>query len=431
MKVCLVHPPQPNSLDDRLDIPLGQLYLATALEGSGFEVRVADLSSLERSRWPELIGYADIYGFTVYTTSYYIVQDILQIVKKINPDAVTVAGGAHPSALPQETLRDFDYVVIGEGELALLDLVSSLEKGVPLNGRIISKPLIEDLDSLSFPNLGLVDIHSYHRKVDGLPSLSFVTSRGCPNSCSFCCNFMFGKKIRFRSLDNVAREISLIKEKYGVKNFIFYDDTLTINRNRVREISLKLAPLDIRFRANGRVEINDKAVFSGLYSAGCRNIAFGVESGSEALLRKMKKRIKKDDIRRAIANAQEAGLIVKVFLIVGFPGESYSTIQETIDLMLECRPDQYTVFNFAPFPGCDVWNNPRDYGITYFEKDFRQYFNIAGHQDGGLTIETAGMKRGDVAQMRRLLLGGLAQLKWRGDMQDYQYKLDNGAALKK
>ncbi len=423
MQICLIHPPQPNSLDDRLDIPLGQLYLATVLEKAGYEVRIVDLSSVPPKQWPELIGQADVYGFTVYTTSYYICKELLKLVKQINPDSVSIAGGAHPSALPEETLKDFDYVVVGEGEMALLDLVRKLEKNSSVGSRIIKYPLIENLDDLPYPNLGLIDIHSYNRKVDGRPSLSFVTSRGCPNTCAFCCNFMFGKKIRFRHLDNVIDELSLIKSKYGVRNFIFYDDTMTLNKNRVKEMSTRFKELDIRFRANGTVRVNDPEVYEDLYAAGCRNIAFGVETGSQELLRKMKKHTTVEQIKKAIKNAKAAGLIVKVFLIVGFPGETYQTIQETADLMLECRPHQYTLFNFVSFPGCDVWNNPQNYGVTYFERDYEQYFNIAGYQEGGLTVETENMKRADVKNMREKLLESLCQLDWSGDIQDYQHKL--------
>ena len=423
MKVCLIHPPQPNSLDDRLDIPLGQLYLATVLRDAGYEVKVVDLSSIYTKQWPELIGWADVYGFTIYTPSYGMCKELLRLARQINPNSVSVAGGAHPSALPEETIKDFDYVVIGEGELALRDLVTSLEKGKSTGPRVIRYPLIENLDSLPYPDLGLIDIHSYNRRVDGQASLSFVTSRGCPNTCAFCCNFMFGKKIRFRHLDNVIDELSSIKSKYGVRNFIFYDDTMTLDKNRVKEMSKLFKQLDIRFRANGTVRVNDPEVYEDLYAAGCRNIAFGVETGSQELLRKMKKHTTVEQIKKAIKNAKAAGLIVKVFLIVGFPGETYQTIQETADLMLECRPHQYTLFNFVPFPGCDVWNNPQDYGITYFEKNYEQYFNIAGYQEGGLTVETEDMKRADVKDMREKLLESLCQLDWSGDIQDYQYKL--------
>ena len=423
MKVCLIHPPQPNSLDDRLDIPLGQLYLATVLRGAGYEVKVVDLSSIYTKQWPELIGWADVYGFTIYTPSYGMCKELLRLARQINPNSVSVAGGAHPSALPEETIKDFDYVVIGEGELALRDLVTSLEKGKSTGPRVIRYPLIENLDSLPCPDLGLIDIHSYNRRVDGQASLSFITSRGCPNTCAFCCNFMFGKKIRLRHLDNVIDELSSIKSKYGVRNFIFYDDTMTLDKNRVKEMSMRFKQIDIRFRANGTVRVNDPEVYEDLYAAGCRNIAFGVETGSQELLRKMKKHTTVEQIKKAIKNAKAAGLIVKVFLIVGFPGETYQTIQETADLMLECRPHQYTLFNFVPFPGCDVWNNPQNYGITYFEKNYEQYFNIAGYQEGGLTVETEDMKRADVKDMREKLLESLCQLDWSGDIQDYQYKL--------
>jgi radical SAM superfamily enzyme YgiQ (UPF0313 family) len=202
---------------------------------------------------------------------------------------------------------------------------------------------------------------------------------------------------------------------------------MTLDKKRVKEIAARFKELDIRFRANGTVKINDPEVFVHLYEAGCRNIAFGVETGSQELLRKMRKNTTIDEIKKAIKNAKAAGLIIKVFLIVGFPGETYETIRQTADLMLECRPHQYTLFNFVPFPGSDVWNNSQNYGITYFEKDYEQYFNIAGRQEGGLTVETENMKRQDIKKMREMLLESLSQLKWEGDVQNYQYKLQNNS----
>ena len=403
----LINLPQPNSLDDKLDPPLGLMYIAAVLKKSGMPVKITDLCFVDKKDWKEAIGYADIYGITVFSSSLYLAKEIAQIAKENNPKCITVVGGPHPTSLPYDTLEFFDCVVKGEGEFTF-----SLPKE-----SIMTMPLIEDLDILPLPARDLVDLHRYTRKVFGEKATSITTSRGCPYKCAFCCKDVFGHKVRYFSIERVVEEIKSIIKDYGIRNFIFYDDTFALNRNRVYALCEELRKLNIIFRCNGDARRNTERDFRILYDAGCREIAFGIESGSQEILDRINKGVSVQQNRLAIQNAKKTGLCVKAFLMIGNPGESVKTIEETKRFMKEANPDQYTLFNFVPLPGCDIWKNPDKYGVRIVNKNFKNYYNIAGQNEGGCVVESDTLTRDSMAKLRQDLLLSLGEQ--RGQLQDY------------
>lgn len=405
----MINPPQPNSLDDKLDPPLGLMYIAAVLREKGLEVKIVDLCFVEHKDWPEAIGVADIYGITVFSSSLYLAREIAAIAKENNPNGRVVAGGPHPTALPLETKEFFDSVAIGEGEYALLQPVAEL----------IKCPVIENLDDLPLPARDLVDLTRYTRKVYGEKATTLITSRGCPYSCAFCCKDVFGHRVRYRSTESVLREIRGIVETYDIRNFLFYDDTFALDRKRFYPLCRELEKENIIFRCNGDVRNNTEEDFRVLYDAGCREIAFGIESGSQAILDNIHKGTTVKGNRQAIQNAKKIGLRVKAFLMVGNPGESKATIEETKRFITEADPDQYTVFNFVPLPGCDIWKNPEKYGVRIVNRNFKNYFNIAGQNEGGLVIETDSFNCEEMAALRKNLLDFLTSRGQRGQIQDY------------
>ncbi len=418
MNVCLIHPPQPNSLDDRLDVPLGLLYIAAVLRKSGFETTMVDLSSYPEADWQQLIPGADIYGIMVYTCAYYIARRIRDLCKEINPRAPVAVGGAHPTALPVATSADFDYVVTGEGEYAFRELVRDLERGVtvrPISGGYS----VEDLDSLPLPARELVDLASYHRRVGEGLATSLITSRGCPFQCAFCgSKTMFGHT-RYRSVERVIDEVKMLKGD-GFAHFIFYDDTFVMNRERLYPLLDELKKLDITFRCNGRASVNTPEDFERLKDAGCHTVAFGVESGSQKILTRIKKHATVRQNLAAVINAKKAGLHTKLYLVVGLPGETRETIEETKRFIEKADPGSYTLFTFVPLPGCDIWNNPRDYGVTILHRDWGQYYVIAGQNEGGITLRTDTFTPGELVEMRNDLLRFLKSRKWSGTVEDYE-----------
>lgn len=404
-------------MDDRLEPPMGLLYLATWLNHHDHEAHILDLSSIQPERWAQSIPHADVYGFSTYSTSFHRTLDILALVKKINPNAVTVAGGPHASALPESVKRHFDFVVVGEGEQAMLDVVESIESGRESPFLLHGIP-IPNLDDLPFPDYSLVDIKSYHRMVDGSFSLSILSSRGCPYRCVFCNSIILGKgrKVRFRTVENVVSEIHKLKADLGISSFRFQDDNFTLNQPWLREMTALFKQEAIRYRCFGRVDRATREMTDMLFESGCRHIAFGIESGSNVILRHMQKDQTTEDIRHGISNARASGLTVRVYLMVGFPGETWETVQATVDLMLECMPDEFSVYPLIPYPGTPIYQRPEKFGITAINQDFSQYFQVRRGRESGYVFRTESLDEDNIASMRRYVIEQLeSKITWAGD----------------
>jgi anaerobic magnesium-protoporphyrin IX monomethyl ester cyclase len=420
--VTFINTPCYEIMDDRLEPPLGLLYLATLLNHHGYRATITDLASAPPERWRQLIPPADVYGFYTYTPTYHRTLQLLPLIRRLCPSAVLVAGGPHASALPQQVARDFDFVVVGEGEQALLALLSALQKGErpqPIQHEI---PL-KDLDSLPFPDYNLVDRTSYRRLVANHPSAAIISTRGCAYRCAFCTSTITGvsRQFRYRSPQNLVAEIAQLRERYHIKSFKIQDDVFTLGLGRIREISRLLAPLDVVYRCNARVDLcTDSEMLSQLYAGGCRHITFGVETASPRLLARMGKRQTTTQVRRAIALAKEAGLIVRANLVVGFPGETWDTVQETIDLMLACKPQEYVISAFVPFPGTEAYTYPERYGIAELEEDFSQYFMLRRNQESSYIFRTSELTPQVVADMRASMIRALAaHIGWVGSSTGY------------
>lgn len=400
--VVFIHTPCYELEDDRLEAPLGLLYLATWLNRHGYPAQIVDLASVPPDQWVHRIPYADVYGFSTYTTTYHRTQEIMRIARSLNPAAAIIAGGPHASALPDVVAHDVDYVVMGEGEQAILEIMQS---PAPQNGHPISVrgAPIEDLDTLPFPDYTLVDVASYSRVVDGQRSLSVLSARGCPYHCVFCNSIIMGagNRVRYRSAANVVSEIQQIKERCGVTSFRFQDDIFTINVPRLRQIASLLRHENISYRCFGRVDAcSNQTVTDLLAESGCRHIAFGVESGCDAILKRMQKGQTTSDIRRGIANAKASGLTVRIYLIVGFPGETWDTIEQTINLMQECQPDEFSVYPLIPYPGTRLYQHPQEFGITSINHDFASYFQVGRRRCTGYVYRTADLDEGEISAMR-------------------------------
>lgn len=408
--------------NDRLEPPLGLLYLATYLNAHGYHARIVDLSSVSATRWHDLIPQADLYGFSTYTTTYHRTLDVVKTARQINPQAYMVAGGPHATALPKTVACHFDWVVVGEGELAILHLLQALERGETPPPIVYDAPVI-DLDTLPFPDYTLVDVSSYSREVDGKPSLSILSSRGCPYQCVFCNSIVMGahNRVRFRSAVNVVQEIQQLKTAWNITSFRFQDDLFTMNLPRLQEMTQMLKNEKIVYRCFGRVNLCDRGVAELLHAGGCQHIAFGVESGSELILEKMQKKQTVADIRRGIANAKDAGLIVRVYLMVGFPGETWDTIQQTVDLMLECLPHEFAVYPLIPYPGTRLYEHPEEFGITHINREFSQYFQVQRNREAGFVFKTHTLDPQVIAEMRDFVIHQLeSEIVWAGQSKGFK-----------
>lgn len=418
LTIELIHPPHPDASEDRLDVPMGLLYVAANLEKHGYNVRINDLSGVPEEKWE--IGKADVYGITIYVTTINLAEKIALLCKTKNEDCKVVAGGAHPTALPESMSSVFDVVVIGEGESAMLEVVNDF----PHNKRYYEVPLSKNLDLYPNPAYHLVDLKTYKRTIFDESSLTVITSRGCPYRCAFCGLPKHHKIMKTRSPEAVAEEIQYLKEKYGVTKFNFQDDTFTCNKKRLYELLELLKPLNISFKCHGRAGLDTREDYRRLKESGCEVIAWGTESGSQKILDRMNKQASVQDNENVIKWAKEFGILTRCFFILGFPGETKETLEETKRFIERTGPDQYFVSNFVPFPDTDVWNNPEKYGIIWMNKNFDNYYQINKTGHGSVNIETSFLSPKEFIELERDFRSWIKQRGRKGPLLEYEKELE-------
>ena len=400
MKVMLILPPSKFVLKDKLgitSIPLGLAYLASFIERDNHKIRIVDSATLrykiqdvkeEIERFnPEIIGV------TATTSSIYDAYEVAKIAKEVNPGVKVVMGGPHVSFTVEETLKEcpfVDIVVRGEGEETFRELVGYFEssrgdisslkeiRGIAFrnNGKIIQtepRPFIKNLDNIPFPAYHLLPMEKY--SLEGKRFAAIMTSRGCPFSCIFCSSSqLFGKIWRARSPENVIEEIKLLKDKYGVREIEFLDDTFTLNKKRAKRICdlLIKEDLGVSWSCSSRVDTIDESLIEKLKKAGCHTIYLGIESGSQEILNIISKGITLTQAERAINLIKKVNLNTFGSFIIGIPGETVKTIKKTIDFAKKLSPSfaQFTIC--TPYPGTKLFEIAKEKGWL-LTKDWSKY----------------------------------------------------------
>lgn len=423
MKIQLIHPPHPTATDDKLDAPLGLLYLASSIKAyTDHQVIVTDLSGcgFDRDKWD--IREADLYGITSYVCTMDLSAQIARICKEKNPDCRIIGGGANLTGLVESGRHEFipkeyDSIVVGDGELAILEVIEDF----PNLEVFYNYPLSKDLDTYPNPDYSLVDIKSYHRRIAGDQSVTILTSRGCPFRCAFCGLPNQRRTVRYRSPEAVAEEIEQIKNKYGITSFNFQDDTFLVDKKRVHRLMDLLRPMHITFRCLGRVGLDTKDDYIRLQDSGCKQIAWGIESGSQFILDRMNKKVTVAQNKEVIKWTQDLGLLDRIFILVGFPGENWETLEETKRFLEDVNPSQSLASTFQPYIGTDVCREPTKYGITKIYRDFSQYIQVNGDGLGGqCNIDTIWMKREEMMNAQAEFRRWLSAFPMRGDLLDYE-----------
>jgi anaerobic magnesium-protoporphyrin IX monomethyl ester cyclase len=415
MKITLVNPPYPPSVHAHPPfIPLGLAYLGAVAEKTGHEVKVIDCQAEKlnydafRSRLSKTPS--DIIGVTATTLLYKSAMQLITIAKEIQPQAVTMLGGSHGTFWDENALNEYpslDVVVRREGEQTFIELINKIQTNDSFNdvlgitfrkdGKIIrtpDRPFLEDLDSLPFPAHHLLPLNEL--KHNGKILFPLFTSRGCVYWCDFCSTVrMFGRGYRMRSPKNVVDEMQLVHDKYGIDQVTFYDDAFSVNRERVVKIceELHARKLDMTWDCGTRVDMVDKELLKTMYDAGCIAVWLGVESGSEAMLGAMNKRIKLDQTRTAYKTAHKVGLMTIANTVLGFPGETEQTAWETIRFIKELNPDDVGFYVATPYPGTPMYEQVKANGwlrITDFDK----------YDTAGPTFETPTMSMEKLAEIR-------------------------------
>lgn len=404
MKVLLINPPRENELTGNnpalideargFNPPLGLLYLAGYLEQkTTHRVEICD-AQVEELSYPQLEkrireAAPDLVGLTAMTFTLLDVVKTAGLVKKIDPSLPVTVGGVHAFLYPEETVKLFgiDYVLSGEGEESFALLLDRLEEKGDLNtvpgltcragGKIRSSPsppLCADLDSLPFPSRRLTPYQKYSSVMaKRQPITTMFTSRGCPFRCSFCSRPHLGKQFRYRSAENVVNEIEECVG-LGIREFLIYDDTFTVNRNRAIAVGEEILRrrLEIGWDIRARVDCVDREMLKILKRAGCERIHYGVEAGTAKILKVLNKGITLERARETITLTRKTGIETLAYFMIGSPSETKADILKTIRFALDLQPDFAHITILCPFPGTDIYERGLREGI--FSRDHWQQF---------------------------------------------------------
>ena len=378
MKILLIYP---YCLENRLHeedagvVPMGLYYIGALLKENNYDIEILNFHGL--SKKPDkikeilIIKNPDIIGFSILNANRWGGIEIARIAKQINPQVKNIFGGVSAAFLWKHFLTHFpelDYIVIGEGEYTFLNLVRALEKN--------DDKLIKTIKGISYrKNKDILKTEPVQmlRDIDQLPNpAKYFTyqhislTRGCPANCTFCGSPKFwGKKVRFHSCDYFVNQLEMLYYK-GINFFYVSDDTFTLKKNLVIKICKKIIQknLKISWAAISRVDcINDEILF-WMRKAGCSQISYGVESGSEKNRIFFNKNITTEQIKNAFFLTQKYGILARAYFIYGCPGENNNTINETIDLIKQIKPLSTIFYILDIFPG------------TALYEDFRKKFNI-------------------------------------------------------
>jgi len=350
MKICLIRCPSPFLIEDKALPPLGLMAVGTGLKKKGHEVYIHD-GLVEDV--PRDFHY---YGFGPTTPEY---GHALNIKASLPKEARFVIGGPYATLNPVDCLKDgWDCVVVGDGE-------NSAEKSFAGNDNLVFGGE-EDLNSYPIIDRTLVDIYSYKYYLDGRLSTTIITSRGCPYKCAFCCKIH--RSVRLMSAERIIDEIKYLRFKFGYSAIMYSEDLFIIDRKRAEKVFEAMASLGIIFRCLVRADVIVKygQEFSDMMSeCGCVEVGMGIESGSDTILKNVNKGESVSTIKKAIRMLQRANIRVKGFFILGLPGETYYTINETREFLDEMELNDADIIIFQPYPGSPIWENKENYDIQW------------------------------------------------------------------
>lgn len=426
MKVLLINPPFLRLQEIRRPyFPLGLGYLAAALREAGHEAGIYNAEmGAETWRLPAIVNnrqllYAhakytravrddnhpiwteidseirafqpDVLGITTITPTVSAVIRIARLCKAWNPGCPVVLGGIHPTVLPEKTVQnaDVDYVVIGEGDRTIVELVARLATG---------RRDVDDIPGLAFKKNGgaalsatrelVADVNELPRPARDLllhPELyspkelgALATSRGCPFRCAFCeAKRIWTRKVRFRDPERVLDELQDIINTYGTRNFSINDDSFTTNRRHVTAFceGILKRGLQTTWACQSRVDLVNDDLLALMRRAGCVSLSFGIESGSERVLKHIHKDITIAEAFRARDLVRKHDMKFTTNFIVGFPFETADDIRETLRVIKELAPDFVNLCTFAPFPGSELHEECRQQGLVNDQLDWDEISN--------------------------------------------------------
>lgn len=375
---------------------MGLCYLGAVTREKGFKVEIVDALALNMNceklaeyilnKSPKYVGISSV------TISIYDAGLLARLIKEKNKDIKIIVGGAHMTAVPEETMRrfpEFDIGVMGEGEVTIVDLLKALEQEMSLddvagiifrsNGQLRftqKRDFIKDLDSLPMPAWDLLPDMSYYYP----PAWSFnegnagllITSRGCAGRCTFCDRSAFGHIYRAHGTDYVMKMINHLYSVYNIRHFRIDDDNFILFKKRLYEICQNLisAGPKITWSCFARVDGVDPDMLMVMKKAGCQQISYGVETASQDIHNIEKKNITIEQIERAVKGTHKTGIKIVAFCMIGHPLETPQTIRKTIDFVKRLPVDDFKMMFLTPYPQTELYSNAEKYG--HLNRDWRR-----------------------------------------------------------
>lgn len=432
LKFVLVIPPSPFLIDDRAFPFLGPLQIGALARREGHEVAVADLTGFKQ-RNPHVVHAnleevmeeakkllydtcrdADVVGFYSLAAQHPHVCQFNEFIRNAYPNVVTVLGGPHANTAPTRCLEDdFDFIVVsdqggGGGEPGFLELVKRLEQNgckrtdrIPLrknplrivkdncevdgdwkkHHRVIAVPSREGVewenDKWPLPARDLIDLRSYHYEVEGERATSIVSATGCPYACIYCSHWGGYRKMEAKSSDKVAEEIQSIKDTYGFRGIMFYDDEINLRNDFYTDFLPMLKKQNIVWRAffkNGK-NLTTESVFEAMANSGCVSICTGAESADPKILKDIKKGATLEDNTNFVKYAVKYGISAKIFTQIGLPGETLETVEKLRKWLIEmaelgCKDADCSIT--TPYNATPLFETPEKFDIT-FDKEELDY----------------------------------------------------------
>lgn len=409
-KILLI---KPNSDVYCTPIPLGLMYLSSYFKekGGSHSIKILDGRAeniRDAKRYIEIMSdyRPDIVGISAMHHEAEASRQLATVIKKINKNCVVIIGGAYPTSDYESCLkhRNIDFAVIGEGEETFYEFIDCLENNMPFdnikgiayrkNSNIIFngwREPIKDLNTIPYPDYSQIDINLYFygsRPVLTNPvywkkrGVNIITSRGCPYHCTYCHN-IFGKKIRFRSVENVLGEISLLKQKYDIEEVEFIDDCFNFDLERAKGILDRLAKSNMDLKVslpNGfRIDRIDDELVDKLVKADTYKISFGIETAHPRIQSQIKKNIDILKAKKIIKTIAAKGIHTTGFFMLGFPNETEEEMMTTINYALSTSLHTASFHVLIPFPGTEIWREARYRGNQFNNNDgvYTEYDKIS------------------------------------------------------
>lgn len=378
LKIALVNPPRINKYISSAAPPFNLAVLASYLRlhlKDKIDIKIIDGLAGQKVEENLLSFQPDLVGITSTTPTISEAYRLATWTKENLKNALVLMGGVHVSVLPNEALAYADCVIVGEGEIALLEIAEKLIAHEIITEKIIARPHITNLDDIPSPAWDLIDFEFYIAADDntsktipytdgGRRAITMISSRGCPYRCIFCHNSWRPTPVRYHSAERVLEEIKFLNEHYQINSFFFADDEFMVNRVRLNKICESLISNGLANKiiwgCQARSDVIERVGVDGIKTikqAGCNLLAIGFESGSQKMLDILEKNLKLSSHQNAIDICYEAGMKVSGSFMAGVPGENKEDMLETFHFIQKNQDkiDLAGIGIATPYPGTKLW----------------------------------------------------------------------------